>query len=79
MNIKLAKLIAHSTADGLWEMKDEILVGKMYQIDTDTIQVIEAYNRLEKVFHKRKMVRALDVDKWSWFPLELLEIQNEKN
>ena len=75
MKIRKAALIALSTFDGLWEMKDHIPLGQQYLIDTDSVTSILAFNIEQVVFHARPMIRAKDGEEWNWLPLELLKIE----
>ena len=66
-----AKLIKRVTDDGLMEMKDDIELGKVYNVDLSCVHRTAGYNIDHKRFWEREMVM---VDSGEWFPLELLDI-----
>lgn len=72
MRLVKAKLIKHVTNDGLMEMKNDIPLGKIYNVDSDTLRNVRAYN-VEKRKHHIKMM-VMDVNNNAFLPMELLEI-----
>lgn len=76
-NIATATLIKHTTDDGLVEMKDDIPLGKIYQVDLDTIRNGEGFNTVKKVKWEREVVDVLDGQHWKWMPTEILSIERE--
>ena len=67
-----AKLIKLTTDDGLMSMKDNVELGKIYTIDTDSLRNIQAFNFEKKVNHEKMMV--MDIERNALLPMELLEI-----
>ena len=72
---KLAQLIKRATADGLFEIKDDIELGKLYTVFPDSIRVKDCYNFIKNVLHEKEFIDVLcpDGDKEP-MPIELLEI-----
>lgn len=71
-----AKLIKHTTADGLFEVFENIPIDKEYDIDLDSIEMGLGYNTEKHIFWERYIIYTLSGE---WFPLELLEITPSKN
>ena len=67
-----AKLIKLTTDDGLMSMKDNVELGKIYTIDTDSLRNIQSFNFEKKVNHEKMMV--MDIERNALLPIELLEI-----
>ena len=72
MKIVKAKLIKHKTDDGLMEMQEDIPLGKIYLIDSDSLQNVQAYNMEKHVRHEKMMVNDITND--AYLPMELLEL-----
>lgn len=67
-----ATLVKRKTDDGLWEVNDDVPIGKEYLVNPNWIRKITAYNLLKRVYHKRDMILC---DNDEWFPVELLKIE----
>lgn len=71
MMIVKAKLIRLNSRDGLFEMWEDVPLGKVYEIDLDTIQIAEGYNTVHNVWWKKEIV--FTSGSIEWFPTELLK------
>jgi len=76
--IVTAKLIKHKTDDGLVEMKDDIPLGKIYEVDLNSIQTGHGFNMVKRIKWEREVIYAKDGNEWLWFPTELLDIWGNK-
>ena len=76
MNIVSAKLKAHATADGLVEFFEGIPLGKVYTVDTDTVEEVLMFNAEKGVEHKKIIVREYPSN--SWLPMELLSFGDDQ-
>jgi hypothetical protein len=65
-----AKVIKRKTNDGLIELEDHVLLGKIYEVDLSSRRILKGKNIEKSVFWSREMILA----EGSWFPIELLEI-----
>jgi hypothetical protein len=72
MSFVEATLIKAKTDDGLWEMKDEIPLGKEYLVDPESIMVLEAIHIPTGQKHARHMIRC---DNRAWMPFEMISIK----
>ena len=67
-----ARLVKLKTDDGLFEVRDEVPLGKMYDVWLDSKKVVEGKNTVKNIFWKREVIW---VSNFRWIPTELLEIQ----
>ena len=71
--IVTAELIKKTTEDGLIEIADNIEIGKIYQVDINSIQMVEGINIVHNTRWEREMIFAVN-DEAGWMPTELLKI-----
>ena len=75
MKIVNATLKARSTADGMVEFHDDVPLGKVYQVDADTIEEVSLLNVEKGIEHTKVIVR--EFPSGAWLPLELLSLGEE--
>lgn len=73
----LATLKKRTTDDGLFEVRDNIAVGKEYLIGIGAARMTKGYNTIKKQHWERMMVA--DVVTGGLLPLELLDIKTPPN
>lgn len=73
MRVVKATLIKAITADGLMEVKDDILIGTTYSIDADSIRMEHGRNIVKNRDWFREIVTVAGSEEW--FPTELLDIE----
>ena len=74
--IRRAVLIKRTTDDGLVEIKDHIALGKVYQVEENTIRMAVGLNTEHNKPWLRLIVDVIDDEKnLMWFPTELLRIE----
>lgn len=66
-----AKLVKRTTDDGLVEVKDDVPLGREYQVDLDSIEILTLINKLKNKEHTKEVIWA---DNSRWIPTELLSI-----
>lgn len=76
-----ATLVKHSTEDGLVTMWEHVPLGKQYQVDLDTIQVMELIITDPKVpdnhpTHRKEVIFA---DNHQWLATECLHIPGHES
>jgi hypothetical protein len=76
LKIVSATLRARATEDGLMEFQDDVPLGKVYQVDADTIEEVRMYNAEKGVEHTKVIIR--ESPSGNWLPLELLSLGNEQ-
>ena len=72
MNKGKAKLVKHKTIDGLMEIFEDIPLGKIYEVDLDSIEVVDGFNFEKDISWKNRKIISTIND--GILPLELLEI-----
>ena len=70
MRIVKAKLIKRTTDDGLFEIEDDIPIGKQYLVDLDSMEKCFGRNTVKGVNWEKVII--YDVF-GGWMPTELLE------
>lgn len=76
MRIVSATLRARATADGLVEFHDDVPLGKVYQVDIDTIEETRMFNVVKGIEHTKVIVREHPSGRW--LPLELMDLRDEQ-
>lgn len=77
MRLGKATLIKRVTEDGNASIKDDVPLGKTYQVDLDTRKVYDMYNVETHKFHSKEAIYAKDPEgSWSLFVTELLLIED---
>jgi len=74
MRVVKAKLIKRCTDDGLFEIEEDVPVGKEYLVDLDTMQMAQGHNYVKKVNWYKLII--FDVF-GGWLPRELLQMSEE--
>jgi len=74
MRIVTATLIKGKTDDGLVECFDDVLLGKKYQVDADSIRMEEGYNYIKNKEWRREVVNDVE-ENGAWLPTEILDIE----
>jgi len=72
-----ARLIKHSTEDGLMEIWEQVPLGRIYFIDIDTKREMEYLHVPTGKYHKKIVVKAADPmgnPEMLYLPFECLEI-----
>jgi len=77
MRVVTATLRKTQTSDGLFEMHDDIPLGKQYRVDLDSIKVERYFHTEKKVEHSKEVI--LDVDDSGTLPTELLYIPGHES
>lgn len=67
----IARLIKKKTDDGFVEMKDDVPIGKEYEVRLETKQTIRGIHTPTCTLWSREMIQATD---GGWLPTELLNI-----
>jgi len=73
--LRRAVLIKRTTDDGLVEIKDNVKIGKVYQVDDNTIRAAAGLNFEQNKIWIRLIVDVIDNENIMWFPTELLRIE----
>ena len=74
--IGIAVLIKTKSDDGLFEIKDDTLLGKEYFVDLESKRVARGYNTIHRIVWKKEIINVVDYDgRVGWLPTELLEIE----
>ena len=71
--IVTAELIKKTTEDGLFEIADNIEIGKIYRVDINSIRMGGGINIVHNIEWVREMIFAVN-DGAGWIPTELLKI-----
>ena len=66
-----AKLIKRKTDDGMMEIQNDVPLGRIYKFDLKTKRMQKGMHLDTKTIWEREMVLV----EGSWFPTELLEIE----
>lgn len=78
MRLSRAHLVKRSTDDGLFEVKDEIVLGKVYFVDLRSIRTVALYNLPKRQFHAKEVITILEHGEPAGFiATELLRIEGE--
>ena len=73
-----AKLVKKETSDGLFVVRDNVEVGKIYLIDLRTKRTLKFFNTVYGVTHTKEVVDVKDdLLNIRFFPMELLEVIHE--
>jgi len=72
MTLRDATLIKKATTDGLFEMRDDVPLGRRYVVDMDSRQKHEFFNTVHCVRHYKEMVWEVT---GGYLPVELLSIE----
>lgn len=73
-----AKLVKKETSDGLFVVRDNVEVGKVYLIDPKTKRKVKFFNTVYGVNHEKEVVDVQDdLLNIRFFPMELLEVIHE--
>lgn len=75
MRLVTATLIKLSSDDGLFEVLDEVPLGKKYRVDLDTVEIARGFNTDEMREWKREIIFT---DDDQWFPTELLDFRGAR-
>lgn len=75
MKIVRARLVKRKTHNGLQEFDSAIPLGKIYNIDIDSLQTLKLHNIEKHVSHKAPMV--IDIDTGEYLPFECIEVIKE--
>lgn len=71
-----ARLAFRTSADGTRIFKDEIPIGKEYEVDIDTLQIGTVFNKDSRIETRREIIYCACQDNCdSWLITECLEIQ----
>lgn len=70
-----ATLIKRATEDGMVELKDDVPIGKTYEVDLDTISTYVIYNTVRAEHHMKEVIWTRD---GGWFATEMLDIPKEQ-
>jgi len=74
--IGIAVLIKTKSDDGLFNIREDIPIGKEYFVDLDSRRVVKGYNTVHKVEWKKEIINLIDDELChGWMPTELLEIE----
>ena len=65
-----ATLIKLTTDDGLFEIWEDVPLGKKYQVDLDRLDYADGYNTIYDVPWKREIIFTTDGE---WLPTEILD------
>lgn len=71
----VATLIKTMTNDGLFEIWEDIPIGKEYIVDLNSIEIAEGYNVKFNTTWKKEIIYTYDGE---WMPTELLSFPREK-
>lgn len=69
-----AVLVAKCTSDGLIEVRDEVPLGKIYDVDLSTRQYQHGIHLPSRYRWSREMVKTTSTNEW--LPVELLQIES---
>ncbi len=69
-----AVLCKRITSDGLVEVEDHVQIGKVYRVNLATRRMANGRNFIEHVTWRREIINDVN---GTWFPTELLQIDNE--
>jgi len=72
--VTLARLVKKVTDDGLYEFKDDVALGQIYDVDVVHAQRFSLFNTEKQRLHEKVLVK--DLDRPGWLPLECLEFES---
>lgn len=76
MRVGKAILIKRKTDDGLFEIQDDVPLGREYLVNLDTRISGDGINTETGEFWRREIIFMVDGE---WFPTEMLDIREEED
>lgn len=77
MPLAKAFLIKRCTDDGMVEFRDDVPLGKMYDVGLDSVRTVTLCHLERGVLHRKEIIDAYDGrDDAGWLPTELLRIES---
>lgn len=71
MRLVFATLNRRDSDNGLIEVEDHVPIGKVYEIDVDTIRKVQAFNIEHQIDHS--MIVVTEAKTQLWLPVALLD------
>lgn len=72
MRLARYRLVKLATADGLCTFHDDVVLGKVFVLDMDSVREVELLNHKHGVRHRKVILHTPDTG--HWLPLECLEL-----
>ena len=79
MKVVKAILDKKRTDDGMFNISDNVPIGKVYSVDLDSIRMMKGKNVIHNTTWTREMINVIEDDSLyqEWMPTELLLILSE--